>query len=102
MGPPFFFFCFDSIMAVRYSMERTAILVVEPELVNMVDAYQKCKPYIVRVMNLHEIDKAIRLVKGPRDFDPAIRRVWDRLLNSPAEIKQDESFIIAQNLSYGK
>ena len=49
----------------------------------MTDFSQAEKAYFVRMMNQHEIDKAIRLTKGPRHFDPLIRKIWDRLLKKP-------------------
>ena len=48
----------------------------------MIGSYQANRPYIVRVMHLHEIDKAIGQVKGPREYDPAIRKMWERVRKS--------------------
>ena len=48
----------------------------------MIDSYQADKPYIVRVMHLHEIDKAIGQVKGPKKADSAIREIWERVRKS--------------------
>lgn len=49
----------------------------------MKDFYHRDQPFIQRVMNQHEIDKAILHVRGPRDFNPSIRKIWDRLLKKP-------------------
>ena len=48
----------------------------------MIDSYQANQPHIVRAMHLHEIDKAIGQVKGPRRADPTIREIWERVRKS--------------------
>ena len=45
--------------------------------------YRKANSYMKQVMAEHEIDKAIRDVVGPRDFDPKIRRIWERFIKPP-------------------
>ena len=78
-----------------------------PEEIRMIDSYQATRPYIVRVMHLHEIDKAIGQVKSPRNFDPAIRKIWDRVIKRPtrhSKIKRQngKSFCMLQSGSGGK
>ena len=45
--------------------------------------YSKSQDYMTRVMNQHEIEMAIRHATGPRNFDPAIKTIWDRLIDRP-------------------
>ncbi|MBN2377684.1 MAG: hypothetical protein JXD22_14900 [Sedimentisphaerales bacterium] len=54
----------------------------------MADFYHMDQPFIQRVMNQHEIDRAIRQAKGPRDFDPSIKKIWDRLLKKPTRRRE--------------
>ena len=42
--------------------------------------FDRYRGYIQRVMNLHEIEKAIIKVRGARHFDKRIRAIWQRLL----------------------
>ncbi|MCP4608766.1 MAG: hypothetical protein GY845_08635 [Planctomycetes bacterium] len=35
---------------------------------------------IIKVMDMHKIDKALRSVIGVRQFDKSIRKIWDRVL----------------------
>jgi hypothetical protein len=47
--------------------------------------FDSCRGCMQRVMNLHEIDKAICSVVGERQFDKHIRQIWDRVLKEEAE-----------------
>ena len=42
--------------------------------------FDRYRSYMGKVMNQHEIDKAIRSVIGERQFDKRIRDIWDRVL----------------------
>ena len=55
----------------------------------MADFDRPHQTYVQRVMNKHKIDKAIRQAKGLRKFDPAIRRMWERVLKKSK--KRDET-----------
>ena len=73
----------------------------------MIDSYQASRPYIVRVMHLHEIDKAIGQVKSPREYDPAIRKIWERVIKgtrerSKTKKQNGKSFCMLQSGSGGK
>lgn len=39
--------------------------------------------YLRRLMDEHEIDKAILRAIGVRQFDKSIRKIWDRVLKKP-------------------
>ena len=49
--------------------------------------FDRYRGYIKTVMNMHEIDKAIRSVIGERQFDKRIRDIWDRVLRRTKNIK---------------
>ncbi len=42
--------------------------------------FNRYRDDITEVMNHHEIEKAITAVKGERQFDKDIKKIWDRFL----------------------
>ena len=47
---------------------------------NLYRSLTQSQEYIVKQMNLHEIEKAIAKVKGDRSFDKQIKKIWDRFI----------------------
>ena len=46
--------------------------------------HREPQDYMKRVMNKHEIEKAIRYTAGPRNFDSGIRKIWEQLIDRPS------------------
>ncbi len=42
--------------------------------------FEKHRNCMTRIMNRHEIEKAIQEVRGERDFDKRIKKIWDRFI----------------------
>jgi hypothetical protein len=53
---------------------------------NLYKYSNRYRGYMGKVMNLHEIDKAIRSVIGVRQFDKRIRKIWDIVLKEKADV----------------
>jgi hypothetical protein len=48
--------------------------------------FDRYRSYMGKVMNQHEIDKAIRSVIGVRQFDKRIRKIWNGVLKEKADV----------------
>jgi len=59
---------------------------------NLYKYFDRYRGHIRKVMDLHEIDKAIRGVIGERQFDKSIKKIWDRVLKKDEKHKKPWAF----------